>query len=86
MCDHWKSIIDILNGACELLGENMLTVIHSALTNLKYTDSKPHELTQLVQNAFLRCCSGWMRKVSRYDLIPRYYFSCCVYTWLCGGC
>ena len=47
-----KSIIDILNGAYELLGENMLTVIHSALTNLKYTDKGPTSSPKLVQNAF----------------------------------
>lgn len=48
----WRSIIDMLDGAYKLLGENVLTVVHSALTNLKYADKGPASSPMSVQHAY----------------------------------
>ncbi len=48
----WESIIDILDSAYKLLGDKVLTVVHSALTNLKYTEKGPVGSPMSVEHAF----------------------------------
>ena len=48
----WESIIDMLDGAYEILGDKVLTVVHSALTNLKYVEKGPVVSPLSVEHAF----------------------------------
>ena len=51
----------MLDGAYEILGDKVLTVVHSALTNLKYVE-KGLLSHPCPWSTPLRSCSGWMRR------------------------